>query len=44
MRAVLPGKPQARLQTVCTAQWEGQRLVVQIRTLSREYGTDLHVV
>lgn len=28
MRVVLPGKPQAKLQAVCTAQWDGQRLVV----------------
>ncbi|MCJ1260826.1 regulator of (H+)-ATPase in vacuolar membrane [Lobaria immixta] len=27
MRVVLPGKPQAKLQAVCTAQWEGQRIV-----------------
>ncbi|KAL9584717.1 MAG: hypothetical protein Q9212_001949 [Teloschistes hypoglaucus] len=30
MRAILPGKPQARLQAVCTVQWEGLRLVVYI--------------
>ena len=30
MRAVLPGKPQAKLQAVVTALWEGQRLVVRI--------------
>lgn len=30
MRSVLPGKPQAKLQAVCTAQWEGLRLVVYI--------------
>ena len=29
MRAVLPGKPQAKLQAVVTALWEGQRLVVR---------------
>lgn len=29
MRTVLPGKPQAKLQAVCTALWEGQRLVVR---------------
>jgi len=28
MRTVLPGKPQAKLQALCTAQWEGLRLVV----------------
>ena len=28
MRTILPGKPQAKLQAVCTAQWEGLRLVV----------------
>jgi len=44
MRAVLPGKPQARLQTICIAQWEGQRLVVQIWTLSHKFGTDSYVV
>ncbi|KAK4696720.1 rabconnectin-3a, partial [Lecanoromycetidae sp. Uapishka_2] len=27
MRTVLPGKPQAKLQALCTAQWEGLRLV-----------------
>ncbi|KAL8692137.1 MAG: hypothetical protein Q9218_002779 [Villophora microphyllina] len=30
MRALLPGKPQARLQAVCTTQWEGLRLIVYI--------------
>ncbi|KAL8775617.1 MAG: hypothetical protein Q9209_000113 [Squamulea sp. 1 TL-2023] len=30
MRAILPGKPQARLQAVCTVEWEGIRLVVYI--------------
>ncbi|MCJ1398065.1 regulator of (H+)-ATPase in vacuolar membrane [Xylographa trunciseda] len=30
MRAVLPGKPQATLQAVCTTQWNGKRLVVYI--------------
>ncbi|KAI9875830.1 MAG: regulator of (H+)-ATPase in vacuolar membrane [Pleopsidium flavum] len=30
MRAVLPGKPQAKLQAICTGQWEGQRLIVYI--------------
>ncbi|KAL8719086.1 MAG: hypothetical protein Q9225_003864 [Loekoesia sp. 1 TL-2023] len=30
MRAILPGKPQARLQAVCTAQWEGLGLVAYI--------------
>ncbi|KAL8949154.1 MAG: hypothetical protein Q9222_004719 [Ikaeria aurantiellina] len=30
MRAILPGKPQARLQAVSTAQWDGLRLVVYI--------------
>lgn len=30
MRTVLPGKPQAKLQAVCTALWEGQRLVSYI--------------
>ena len=30
MRTVLPGRPQARLQAVCTAQWDGLRLVVYI--------------
>lgn len=44
MRAVLPGKPQARLQTLCTARWEEQRLVVQIRTISYKRGTDFYVV
>lgn len=29
MRAILPGKPQARLQALCTTEWEGLRLVVQ---------------
>ncbi|KAL9030373.1 MAG: hypothetical protein Q9196_001504 [Gyalolechia fulgens] len=29
MRAILPGKPQARLQAISTAQWEGLRLVEQ---------------
>ena len=29
MRTVLPGKPQARLQAICTAQWEKERLVVK---------------
>ncbi|KAL8801436.1 MAG: hypothetical protein Q9182_004453 [Xanthomendoza sp. 2 TL-2023] len=28
MRTILPGKPQAGLQAVCTAEWEGLRLVV----------------
>ncbi|KAL8999434.1 MAG: hypothetical protein Q9169_001748 [Polycauliona sp. 2 TL-2023] len=30
MRAILPGKPQASLQALCTAEWEGLRLVVYI--------------
>ena len=30
MRTVLPGRPQAKLQAVCTAQWEALRLVVYI--------------
>ncbi|KAI4173510.1 MAG: hypothetical protein LQ343_002848 [Gyalolechia ehrenbergii] len=30
MRAILPGKPQARLQAISTAQWEGLRLVAYI--------------
>ncbi|KAI9845530.1 MAG: regulator of (H+)-ATPase in vacuolar membrane [Thelocarpon superellum] len=30
MRAVLPGKPQATLQAISTAQWEGRRLVTYI--------------
>lgn len=29
MRTALPGKPQAKLQAVSTALWEGQRLVVR---------------
>ena len=28
MRAVLPGKPQATLQAVCTTRWNGKRLIV----------------
>ncbi|MCJ1390389.1 regulator of (H+)-ATPase in vacuolar membrane [Xylographa bjoerkii] len=30
MRAVLPGKPQATLQAVCTTLWNGKRLIVYI--------------
>lgn len=30
MRAVLPGKPQARLQSVCAGLWENQRVVAYI--------------
>lgn len=30
MRTVLPGKPQAKLQAVCTTQWEGLRLIAYI--------------
>ena len=30
MRAVLPGKPEAKLQAVCTTSWNGRRLVVSI--------------
>ncbi|KAI4216241.1 MAG: hypothetical protein LQ351_001251 [Letrouitia transgressa] len=30
MRVVLPGKPQAKLEAVSTAQWEGQRVVAYI--------------
>ncbi|KAL8736926.1 MAG: hypothetical protein Q9181_002191 [Wetmoreana brouardii] len=33
MRAILPGKPQARLQAVSTAQWGVLRLVVLLNTL-----------
>ena len=29
MRAVLPGKPRAKLQAVCTGCWEGRRLIVR---------------
>ncbi|KAL9606633.1 MAG: hypothetical protein Q9179_000219 [Wetmoreana sp. 5 TL-2023] len=32
MRAILPGKPQARLQAVSTAQWGALRLVVLLNT------------
>lgn len=28
MRAVLPGKPRAKLQAVCTAYWDDRRLIV----------------
>lgn len=28
MRAVLPGKPQARLQAVCVGYWDGRQLAV----------------
>jgi len=28
MRAVLPGKPQARLQAVCTGYWDGKEVIV----------------
>lgn len=28
MRAVLPGKPRAKLQAVCTGCWDGRRLIV----------------
>ncbi|KAL8670977.1 MAG: hypothetical protein Q9168_004508 [Polycauliona sp. 1 TL-2023] len=30
MRAILPGKPQASLQALCTTEWEGLRLVIYI--------------
>ncbi|KAG9233033.1 WD repeat protein-like protein [Amylocarpus encephaloides] len=30
MRAVLPGKPRAKLQAVCTGCWEGRRLIAYI--------------
>ncbi|KAI9892011.1 MAG: regulator of (H+)-ATPase in vacuolar membrane [Vezdaea aestivalis] len=30
MRAILPGKPQAKLQAVCTGQWEAHRIVAYI--------------
>lgn len=30
MRAVLPGKPQAKLQAVCTGFWAGRRLIIYI--------------
>ncbi|KAH6713657.1 WD repeat protein-like protein [Leptodontidium sp. MPI-SDFR-AT-0119] len=30
MRAVLPGKPRAKLQAVCTACWDGRRLISYI--------------
>ncbi|KAL8831264.1 MAG: hypothetical protein Q9191_000953 [Dirinaria sp. TL-2023a] len=30
MRAVLPGKPQARLQSLCAGLWEGHRVVAYI--------------
>ncbi|KAI9736645.1 MAG: regulator of (H+)-ATPase in vacuolar membrane [Cirrosporium novae-zelandiae] len=30
MRAVLPGRPQAKLQALCTACWEGSRVVAYI--------------
>lgn len=32
MRAILPGKPQAKLQAVSTALWEDLRLVVCFKT------------
>ena len=32
MRAVLPGKPSARLQAVSTGCWEGRRLIVCLST------------
>ncbi|KAI9761570.1 MAG: hypothetical protein M4579_000962 [Chaenotheca gracillima] len=30
MRAVLPGKPQAKLQAVCAGQWDGRRVIAYI--------------
>ncbi|KAI9825757.1 MAG: hypothetical protein M1819_000475 [Sarea resinae] len=30
MRAVQPGNPQARIQALCTGQWEGKRLIAYI--------------
>ncbi|KAL6715175.1 regulator of (H+)-ATPase in vacuolar membrane [Lecanora helva] len=30
MRSVLPGKPRAKLQAICTADWDGLRLVLYI--------------
>ena len=33
MRTALPGKPQAKLQAVTTAEWQGERLVVRILAL-----------
>ena len=30
MRAILPGKPQTKLQAVTTGLWEGRRIVVRV--------------
>ncbi|KAI9842429.1 MAG: regulator of (H+)-ATPase in vacuolar membrane [Sclerophora amabilis] len=30
MRAVLPGKPEAKLQAVCTGKWDGRRVIAYI--------------
>ena len=32
MRAILPGKPQARLQAVTTGSWEGKQIIACIRS------------
>lgn len=42
MRAILPGKPQARLQALCTTEWEGLRLVVRKFGSLSEYFADMH--
>lgn len=30
MKAILPGKPQSKLQALCTAHWEDLRVVVRV--------------
>jgi hypothetical protein len=30
MRAVLPGKPESRLQALCTGYWDGRQITVRL--------------
>lgn len=43
MRTVLPGKPQAKLQALCTVQWEDLRLVVREFESSSYVHLELHI-
>lgn len=42
MRAILPGKPQAREQAVSAAQWEDLRLVVCLKTAAQSITPAYH--
>jgi hypothetical protein len=40
MKAVLPGKPEARLQALSTGAWNGRRIIVRPRGLVETFAAD----